>query len=441
MELGRTITHDDLIRLAVALRGRGVAWLDGDGSPELGARSFLAFDPIETRVVPFGERDPLGALGALEAPRSTAADAAAPRWIGAFAYDLAWSDPARFGLRSARRLARADRALVAWLRRYRAIVSVDHATGHAQLTIDSGADARAAAVEIERALATGPERLRATASRPVAEPRAVHRTAIEQALLGIARGDLYQVNLARRWTATLEGEPLALYLAMRAASPVPLGAYLEAPDGSALLSRSMERFLSFDARSRAIETRPIKGTVGRSAAGADASDLRASDKERAEHAMIVDLMRNDLGRVAETGSVRPRELFRVEPYTGLSHLVSIVDARARPEVGVRDVLAATCPPGSVTGAPKLAAMEHIERLERFARGFYTGSIGTIAADGSLALSVAIRTAHVRGGTVEYFAGGGIVEASDPEREVDETELKANVLQDAIAALGEPTQDL
>jgi len=128
------------------------------------------------------------------------------------------------------------------------------------------------------------------------------------------------------------------------------------------------------------------------------------------------------------------ELFRVEPYARLSHLVSIVEARARRGVGAREILVATFPPGSVTGAPKLAAIEHVERLERFARGFYTGAIGTISADGSLALSVAIRTAHVRGGALEYFAGGGIVEASDPEREVDETELKARVLEDALATL-------
>lgn len=440
MELERTISHDDLTRLAAAMRGRGVAWLDGDGSAELGARSFLAFDPLETRVARFGTRDPLGALGhALEAAPPSEPGGAGddlPRWIGAFAYDLAWSDPARFGLRVARRLSRPAAALVAWLRRYRVILAVEHATGRARLAVDRAhaADERAVLADVVRALDARPAPPRASASPAVAETREVHRRAIEEALAAIARGDLYQVNLARRWTATLEGEPLALYLAMRAASRVPLGAFLEAPDGTTLLSRSMERFVSFDARTRAIETRPIKGTVRHTPTGDDASDLRANDKERAEHAMIVDLMRNDLGRVAETGSVRPRELFRVEPYARLSHLVSIVEARARGDVGARDLLAATFPPGSVTGAPKLAAIEHVERLERFARGFYTGAIGTVSADGSLALSVAIRTAHVRAGDVEYFAGGGIVEASDPEREVDETELKARVLEDALAAL-------
>ncbi len=440
MELDRTISHDDLRRLAVVMRGRGMAWLDGDGSAELGARSFLAFDPLETRAARFGALDPLGALGhALEAApageRGGAGDDL-PRWIGAFAYDLAWSDPARFGLRVAPRLSRPMDSLVAWLRRYRVMLGVEHATGRARLAVDRAhaADERAVLAEIEHVLDAPAVPPRASASRVIAEPRAVHRRAIEDALAAIARGDLYQVNLARRWTASLEGEPLALYLAMRTASAVPLGACLEAPDGSTLLSRSMERFVSFDARTRAIETRPIKGTVRRTPAGEDASDLRADDKERAEHAMIVDLMRNDLGRIAETGSVRPRELFRVEPYARLSHLVSIVEARARRGVGAREILVATFPPGSVTGAPKLAAIEHVERLERFARGFYTGAIGTISADGSLALSVAIRTAHVRGGALEYFAGGGIVEASDPEREVDETELKARVLEDALATL-------
>jgi anthranilate/para-aminobenzoate synthase component I len=150
--------------------------------------------------------------------------------------------------------------------------------------------------------------------------------------------------------------------------------------------------------------------------------------------MIVDLMRNDLARVAETGSVRVEAPFSVEPYARLSHLVTTVAATTRPDVGLVDVLRATFPPGSVTGAPKLAAMRAIEALEPEPRGVYCGAVGHVDQRGGLSLAVAIRTALVRGDAMHYFAGGGLVSASDPQREVAETELKARVFLDAIAEL-------
>ena len=264
--------------------------------------------------------------------------------------------------------------------------------------------------------------------------RETHRAAIVCALEDIAAGDLYQVNLARPFMSSLSGAALGLALAMRAASPVPLGAYFEGPPDThaSLIGRSMERFLGFDRSTHRLETRPIKGTRPRERGDDEVAraSLLADEKERAEHAMIVDLMRNDLGRLAVPRSVRVREAMRVEPYARLSHLVSIVEARAREGVSLSDILEATFPPGSVTGAPKLAAIERIESLERHARGFYTGAIGHVARDGSLALAVSIRLAQIIGERVTYFAGGGIVEASDPDRECDETELKARVLFDA-----------
>lgn len=230
--------------------------------------------------------------------------------------------------------------------------------------------------------------------------------------------------------------------AMREVSPVPHGALLEWEDASgaparALVSRTMERFLRWDRASRCLETRPIKGTIARGAPHTDgerAQTLRDDDKERAEHAMIVDLMRNDLGRLAEVGSVEVCGVFEVEPYAHLSHLVSTIRATSRPEVTLRDVILATFPPGSVTGTPKLRAIERIEALERFARGFYCGAIGHVDRSGGLDLAVAIRTAQVIGQELSYFAGGGIVDASLIERELDETELKARVLDDALARL-------
>jgi anthranilate/para-aminobenzoate synthase component I len=197
----------------------------------------------------------------------------------------------------------------------------------------------------------------------------------------------------------------------------------------------MERFVQWDAGSRRLVTRPIKGTIRREPTDDGASErLLADPKEQAEHSMIVDLMRNDLGRVAETGTVRVDAPLVVEPFTGLYHLVSTVSCKTRPEVTLEQILDATFPPGSVTGAPKIRALEIIEELEQHARGIYCGALGFIDREGGLSLAVAIRTATVRGEEVQYWAGGGIVEASDPDREVEETELKARVFLDAVSSL-------
>ena len=199
----------------------------------------------------------------------------------------------------------------------------------------------------------------------------------------------------------------------------------------------MERFIHWDATSRCLVTRPIKGTIRREPTDDGASErLRADPKERAEHSMIVDLMRNDLGRVAQVGTVKVEAPLVVEPFTGLYHLVSTVRCLTRPEVTLSDILEATFPPGSVTGAPKIRALEIIEGLEQHPRGVYCGAIGFIDHEGGLSLAVAIRTAAVRRGEVHYWAGGGIVEASDPDRELAETELKAKVFLDAVDSLKE-----
>jgi anthranilate/para-aminobenzoate synthase component I len=229
---------------------------------------------------------------------------------------------------------------------------------------------------------------------------------------------------------------------LRAASPVPLGFYYD--DGArVVLARTMERFLRWQRATRALLARPIKGTIARSGERdrAEAETLRGDAKERAEHAMIVDLMRNDLGRVAEIGSVRVPEVMTVEPYAGLSHLVSTVECRTRRDVSLRGVLEATFPPGSITGTPKLSAIEIIERLESEPRDAYSGAVGFVDRTGGLSLAVAIRTAIVEAGQLRYFAGGGIVEASHVASEIAETELKARVLFDALRALaGERPRD-
>ncbi|HEY6877912.1 MAG TPA: chorismate-binding protein, partial [Polyangiales bacterium] len=179
-------------------------------------------------------------------------------------------------------------------------------------------------------------------------------------------------------------------------------------------------------------TSPIKGTVAR--AGDDAAEARgllADPKERAEHAMVVDLMRNDLSRVCEVGSVRIEELMAVLPFAGLSHLISTIAGRARPGLGIAELLAETFPPGSVTGAPKERVLRAIAALEPVPRGIYCGCYGFLDRAGGCSLAVAIRSAIVHDGYVDYHAGGGIVADSDPQRELNETELKAAMFVRAL----------
>lgn len=418
-----------------ALPARGRFCLDGASEHPEGRWAFLGAEPEAVLEVAFGDPvlAPLDGLGPAADvrvegdPIDLAADAI-PRWVGFVSYDAAWSEPAAFGLRMPPRLARDPRWPVVWMGRYERLVAVDLASGEAwALAPDrAGAEALAAAPAPALAHPAG------GASGPLAvEPAELHRARIERALEAIAAGAIYQVNLARAWRAPWRGSALPLWAAMRRASPVPLGAYLEI-DAGAVVCRTMERFLRWDRASGELWTSPIKGTIARSGAddAGEARRLTADDKERAEHSMIVDLMRNDLSRVAAVGSVRVEAPLRVEPFAGLSHLVSTVRCRTRPEVGIRDVVAATFPPGSVTGTPKLSAMELIEREEAEARGIYTGALGYVDRGGGLSLAVAIRAARVDD-VATYFAGGGLVSASDPDREIAETELKARVFLDAL----------
>jgi para-aminobenzoate synthetase component 1 len=240
----------------------------------------------------------------------------------------------------------------------------------------------------------------------------------------IARGDVLQVNLSRREDAVFEGNSWSLYEDLVAAHPAPFAAYLEGP-GFAIASCSPERFLK--RRGDLVEARPIKGTVARGgdAAADDAQRqwLASSTKDRAENVMIVDLMRNDLGRVAAIGSVCVPELFALEPYASVWQMVSTVQAQLRPGCGIDQLLRACWPPGSMTGAPKVKAMEIIEALEPFRRGWYAGSIGYLDCRGNMDLSVIIRTAVITDGRAMLQLGGAIVADSDPAAEWAETVAK------------------
>jgi len=238
-------------------------------------------------------------------------------------------------------------------------------------------------------------------------------------------GDCYQVNLAQRFSATATGDPWLAYQRLRIINPAPFSAYLNTPYAQ-ILSASPERFLKVeDGR---VETRPIKGTRPRAGhARLDAElveALRASGKDRAENLMIVDLLRNDLSKNCALGTVKVPKLFDVESFATVHHLVSTVTGELRQDRDALDLLRGCFPGGSITGAPKLRAMQIIEELEPHRRGVYCGAIGYIGFDGNMDVNIAIRTLVHSHGTIRFWAGGGIVADSKLEEEYQETFDKA-----------------
>ncbi|HVS77198.1 MAG TPA: aminodeoxychorismate synthase component I [Steroidobacteraceae bacterium] len=252
----------------------------------------------------------------------------------------------------------------------------------------------------------------------------------------IRAGDIYQTNLSRAWRVELRGDADVgvVYERLRTVNPAPFAA-LAQWRGGAVLSSSPERLARI--AGRRIDTRPIAGTRPRSRQpGADASEIAAlvaHPKERAEHIMLIDLERNDLGRVCEAGTVRVEELMTIESYAHVHHIVSNVTGTLRQDVTPVAALRAVFPGGTITGCPKYRCMEIIAELEGEGRGAYTGSLGIIGLDGSMDFNILIRTLTLAGRAVEFRAGAGIVADSDPERELEETRAKARGL---LAAFGE-----
>ena len=238
-------------------------------------------------------------------------------------------------------------------------------------------------------------------------------------------GDCYQVNLARHLQAAFSGDPLGVYTDFRGRAGGPFSAYLELPGGP-ILSGSPERFLQL--RDGMVETCPIKGTRRRDADpcrdAARRAALQASAKDRAENVMIVDLLRNDLGKVCETGSITVPRLFALESFATVHHMVSVVTGRLAAARTATDLLRDCLPGGSITGAPKIRAMEIIDELEDGPRGVYCGAIGYIGHDGAMDTNIAIRTMTARDGWLDYRAGGGVVVDSRCRAEFEETESKA-----------------
>ncbi|MBY6205822.1 aminodeoxychorismate synthase component I [Halomonas denitrificans] len=317
--------------------------------------------------------------------------------------------------------------------RCRGALVIDHVDGSARLV---GESPEVLAAMRESLAATG-------AADPVAPPPALAIEADDGASFedGVRRirdyilaGDVFQVNLSRGWRARADEplDPVALYRRLAEANPAPFAGLARLPGGS-LLSSSPERLVS--SRGGRVDTRPIAGTRPRGASpGRDrelSDELIAHPKERAEHVMLIDLERNDLGRVCEAGSVEVDELMVVESYAHVHHIVSNVTGRLRSGAGPVDVIRAVFPGGTITGCPKVRCMEIIAELERVGRGPYTGSMGYLGLDGRLDLNILIRSMWVTGREVHFRTGAGIVADSQPAAELAETEAKARGLLRAL----------
>ena len=252
----------------------------------------------------------------------------------------------------------------------------------------------------------------------------------------IQAGDCYQINLTQRFRAPCKGDPWRAYQALRKACPTPFSGYQQLADGSALLSFSPERFIRVSQGQ--VETRPIKGTRPRSADPAidarNAEELRHSPKDRSENLMIVDLLRNDLGRTCQIGSVKVPELFSLESYPNVHHLVSSITGQLASDKDALDLIGDSFPGGSITGAPKIRAMQIIDELEPSRRALYCGSLLYVDVRGEMDSSIAIRSLLVKDGQVSCWGGGAVVADSDWQSEYEESIAKVRVLMETLQSL-------
>jgi anthranilate synthase component 1 len=267
------------------------------------------------------------------------------------------------------------------------------------------------------------------------EPSPIFIAAVERALEYIAAGDVYQANLSRGWNATLTDSTSAqdIYQQLCTANPAPFAGIALLNDNEAIISSSPERLIGI--RNGEVSTRPIAGTRPRSSDHQRdmqlMNELRCNTKEQAEHVMLLDLERNDLGRFCKAGTVHVDEYMIVETYAHVHHIVSNVRGQLRDDVTPGQAIAAVFPGGTITGCPKVRCMQVIAELEGVRRGPYTGSMGYLNRDGSMDLNILIRTLHMQGSLLEFRAGAGIVADSIPERELDETRAKARGLLRAL----------
>ncbi|WP_254940131.1 anthranilate synthase component I family protein [Cyanobium sp. Morenito 9A2] len=433
--------------LANALGRDGLVWLDGEeppagGSgaeafrPGLRARSCVGLAPLETlscRGLPGepGALDPFEALQRMEQ--------SGRHWLGWLGYEAgAWVEPGAHWQRPA--------MATLWAGRYDPLLHIDLQARRLWLE-GSSPERLDAFVAVVEALTEKAEVV------PLADPAPIPAAAwhwhtdangfaaqVAQLLSWIASGDLFQANLTACCETTLAAppDPLALYGRLRRSCPAPfsgLAIASGAARGEAVLSASPERFLQLGA-DRLVETRPIKGTRPRQgdpdADAREAAELITSPKDRAENVMIVDLLRNDLGRVCVPGSINVPQLVGLESYRQVHHLTSVVEGRLRPGLGVVDLLKASWPGGSITGAPKVRACRRLNDLEPVPRGPYCGSLFHLAPGGCFDASILIRSLLINGRQLRVHAGCGIVADSDPAGEAEEMGWKIRPLLEALA---------
>jgi para-aminobenzoate synthetase component I len=413
-------------------------WADPDPAGRPWARWTVIAEPTECRTLgtELSRSQLIEALRGLGAPQECPAGGPpfVEGWIGYLGYGLGAAFEPAAGRAAGVGLGRCW-APGAWLRCGRTLIH-DEWTGQWW----AGGDNPSGSKALAESLLAGDDRDDgfAIGSMTSRTGRTAFEASVARAVEYIRAGDVFQVNLAHRLSGPFSGSARALFRALMEQARPRHGAYLEflagAGDAHAIISASPELFLAFDAASRLVTTRPMKGTRPAQLATGRA-DLAASEKDRAELAMIVDLMRNDLGRVCAFGSIDVREARLIErhgPATGgVYQGVATVQGRLRSGLDIADLLAATFPGGSVTGAPKIRAMQIIEELEPVARGPYCGAIGMISDTGDALLSIAIRTALVYGGQLDYSVGAGIVAESDPGAEWAETMDKAGVILSLI----------
>jgi len=426
-------------------------FLDSSAHGALSRYSFLAADPVAVA------RTPEAARQLLRAERSSPAPLAGlPPFQGGIAGYIGYE----WGAALERVQRPAPDAITPQipdvaLAYYDWVIAWDHLDGRAWIVstgIEEGGEGRRRAAEgrarerlvwVQERLRS-PQQTQAALRRPPPPStalesnftRAEYETAVSRIREYIAAGDVYQVNLSQRFHAPFAGSPLELYRRLRARNPAPFGAYLEFGDAT-VASISPERFVRVDGATRTVEARPIKGTRPRGRSPATDTglgrELLHSAKDRAENIMIVDLLRNDLGKVCRPGSVRVPSLFALESHPTVHHLVSTVTGELADGADAFDLLRAAFPGGSVTGAPKIRAMEIIAELERGPRGVYCGAIGYISATGGMDFNIPIRTIVLKGGHATFHAGAGIVWDSEPAAEYEETLAKARTMIEALTS--------
>jgi anthranilate synthase component 1 len=425
------------------LRGDGPSFLleSADQGQRVGRWTFLGFRPRRTIRMSLGDHpDPYGAVAdELERYRIATLEGLPPfvgGAVGLFGYDLVRSAEPSVGPPGPDETAIPDLALMVT----DLMVAFDHLRHEVTLLANvygedverSYEQAAAAIAEMKERLA-GPVPLGGAGRREPPEffsnlgPEG-YGAAVERAIEYIHAGDAYQVVPSQRWTANCPVEAFSIYRGLRAINPSPYMYFLDFEDFQ-IAGASPESLVKVGGRD--VELRPIAGTRPRSDAPGLADELLADAKERAEHVMLVDLGRNDLGRVCEYGSVKVDELMAVETYSHVIHIVSSVSGRLREDVTPMDALRATLPAGTLSGAPKIRAMQIIDELEPVKRGPYGGAVGYLSYTGDLDTCINIRATFVRDGKAYLQAGGGIVADSDPAYENREAEAKAGAVMDAI----------